>query len=95
MKKSGNIRFHWQKVLAKYPYIRMGIRRYQFMPKEYITKLEEIPNERIEKEVIKSLPKDFSKKIATSIRGLFFKRKQAREKKHKAKQKAKKAAQRK
>lgn len=24
MKKPGNIKFHWQKILSKYPYIKMG-----------------------------------------------------------------------
>lgn len=89
MDKPGALKFTWQKVLAKYPYIKMGIRRYQYKP-QYMTNLEEIPLERIEREVIKSLSKDFSKKIATRIRGAFFKRKKQREKVHRQKQREKK-----
>ena len=42
MKKPGNIRFHWQRVLAKYPYIKMGIRRYFFNPFVWLFSI--IPN---------------------------------------------------
>lgn len=95
MDKPGNIKFTWQKVLRKYRYIQMGIRRYQFKPAGYITGLEEIPRDRIEKEVIKSLSKDFSKSVATRLRGLMFRRKQEKERKRKAKLKAKRNKQRK
>lgn len=89
MDKPGQMKFHWQKVLRKYPYIKMGIRRYQYTPQAYITNLEEIPRDRIEKEVIKTLSKDFSKTVATRIRGLLFRRRQQKEKVRKQKAKAK------
>jgi hypothetical protein len=89
LEKPGNIKLHWKKILAKYPYIKMGIRRYQYKPSAYITKLEEIPLGQIQKEVTKTLSKDFSKKIMTRLRGLFFKKKQKREKTHRAKLKKK------
>jgi hypothetical protein len=94
MNRPGALKFTWQKVLRKYPYIQMGIRRYQFKPSGYITNLEQIPDDRIEKEVIKSLSKDFSKRVSTGIRGLLFRRKQAKEKAHRQKQKQKKAQRR-
>lgn len=89
--RPGNIKFTWQKVLGKYPYLKKGIRRYQFKPAGYITNLEEIPIEEIEKEVVKTLSKDFSKKITVGLRGLLAKRRKAVEKKKKVKAKKKKA----
>jgi len=90
MEKPGSIKFTWQKVLTKYPELKNGIRRYFFTPTYYITNLQKIPDDRIEKEVIKSLIKDFSKKVTTGIRGLISKAKKARERKRKAKLKKKK-----
>ena len=91
MQKPGNIKFHWQKVLARYPYLKMGIRRYQFKPADYITNLEQIPDDRIEKEIVKTYVKDFSKKVTVGIRGLLARRRKAAEQKKKQKAKQKKA----
>ena len=86
LEKPGNIRLNWQKILGRYPIIKMGIRRYQFKPSDYITNLEEIPLDRIQKEVTKTMVKDFSKKIVTRLRGLLFRRKQKKERAHRSKQ---------
>jgi hypothetical protein len=94
MEKPGNIKFHWQRVLTRYPYLKIGIRRYFFTPAYYITNLQKIPDDRIEKEVIKSLIKDFSKKVTTGIRGLISKAKKGREKKRKLKKKKQREKQR-
>lgn len=67
LEKSKNIKFTWRKVLAKYPYLKMGIRRYFFKPPYYIQNIEEIPYDKIEKEVVKSLFKDFSSKVKRKI----------------------------
>ena len=91
LEKPGNIKFHWQKVLARYSYLKMGIRRYQFKPADYITLLEEIPVDRIEKEVVKTMLKDFSKKVSVGIKGFFAKRRKALDKKKRAKLKKKQA----
>ena len=90
MERPGNIKFHWQKVLAQYPYIKTGIRRYFYTPTTYISKMEEIPDEKIHKEVVKGLIQDFSKKVTIGLRGRFAKMRQEREKKRKAKEKKRK-----
>jgi hypothetical protein len=83
--KPGNIKFTWRKVLAQYPYLKMGIRRYFYKPAYYIQKLEEIPVSRIEKEVISSITKDFSgkvkRKLISKIRKVFGSRKKHKSKK--------------
>lgn len=88
--KTKNIKFTWQKVIAKYPYLKPAIRRYFFKPNYYITKLEEIPLDEAEKAVISTFTKDFSKKIKTAILGKFrkafsFKKKAKKTKKKKRK----------
>lgn len=67
LNKSKDIKFTWKKVIAMYPYIKIGIRRYFFKPAYYIQKLEEIPIDRIEKEVVSSLIKDFSGKVKRKL----------------------------
>ena len=89
LEKPGNIKFHWQKVTSMYPYLKTGIRRYQFKPADYITSLEEIPIERIQKEVVKTMTRDFSKKITVGIRGLLARRRKVKEAKKRAKLKKK------
>jgi len=76
--KPGNIKFTWRKVLAKYPYLKPAIRRYFFKPNYYIRNLEEIPFDDIERVVISTFSKDFSKKITTALLGKFKKALKAR-----------------
>lgn len=66
-------KFHWQRVKAKYPDLEKGIRRYFFKPNYYITNLKEVPFEDIEKVVISTYSKDFSKKVVTTLRAKFRK----------------------
>jgi hypothetical protein len=73
LEKPGKPKFHWQKVLAKYPYLKPGIRRYFLKPSYYITNLKEVPFDEIEKVVISTLSKDFSKKITTALKSKFKK----------------------
>lgn len=73
LEKPGNIKFHWQKVQAKYPYLERAIRRYFFKPNYYISNLKEVPFEDIEKVVVSTFSKDFSKKITTALRAKFRK----------------------
>jgi len=91
--KPGNIKFTWRKVLAKYPYLKPAIRRYFFKPNYYIRNLEEIPFDDIERVVISTFSKDFSKKITTALLGKFkkaLKARSMRKKKKKRKIKRKK-----
>ena len=90
LEKPGNIKFHWQKVQAKYPYLQPAIRRYFFKPNYYIRNLKEVPFEDIEKVVISTFSKDFSKKITTALRAKFRKALSFRFGNKKKKQKIKK-----
>jgi hypothetical protein len=60
--------FSWKKIVARYPYLKPAIRRYQYMPKYYINNVKEIPLDQAEKEVIGTMAKDFSKKAAMAFR---------------------------
>jgi len=71
--RSGNIKFTWRKVISKYPYLKPAIRRYFFKPNYYIRNLEEIPFDNIEKVVVSTFSKDFSKKITTALLSKFKK----------------------
>lgn len=90
LEKPGNIRFTWKKIVAKYPYLKPAIRRYFFKPSYYIRSLEEIPLDDVERVVVSTFSKDFSKKIKMTLIGKFKKALKAREAAKKAK-KAKKA----
>ena len=87
--KTRNIKFTWRKVLAKYPYLKPAIRRYFFKPSYYIRSLEEIPFDDIEKVVISTFSKDFSKKIKVALLGKFRKALRARKLRKKPKRKKK------
>lgn len=76
--RTTNIKFTWRKVLSKYPYLKPAIRRYFFKPNYYIRNLEEIPFDDVEKAVISTYSKDFSKKITTALLGKFRKAIKAR-----------------
>lgn len=84
--KPGNIKFTWKKVLAKYPYLKPAVRRYFFKPSYYIKNLEEIPLDEVEKVVISTFSKDFSKKIKVALLSKF---KKAMKERFKQKQKRK------
>ena len=64
---SKNPKFTWEVVKRKYPYIQNAVRRYFFKPEYYITNLREIPFDQMEKAIVLSWAKDFSKKIKTSL----------------------------
>lgn len=66
-------KFTWRKIVAKYPYLKPAIRRYFFKPNYYIRNLEEIPLDEVEKVVISTFSKDFSKKIKTALLSKFKK----------------------
>lgn len=82
--KTKNPRFRWELVKKRYPYLENAIRRYFFQPGYYISKLKEIPFDDIEREVVSTYSKDFSKKVKSflrsKIRGIFKRRKKFKKK---------------
>ncbi len=71
--KKGKKKFTWQKVLSKYPYLKPAVRRYMLKPVYYIKDLEEIPLDNVEKVVISTFSKDFSKKVKSALMSKFRK----------------------
>ena len=71
LQSSRDVKFTWEKVKRKYPYLQNAIRRYFLKPTYYIKDLKEIPFEDMEKVVVSTFSKDFSKKIKTSLIGKF------------------------
>jgi hypothetical protein len=67
LQKKSDIRFTWERIQSHYPWLKNATRRYFFKPSYYITNLEEIPIANVQKEVISTWSKDFSKKIKTAI----------------------------
>lgn len=66
--KSKNIKFTWDLVKRKYPYLQVSIRRYFYKPNYYITKLEDLDTiEKIQKTIVGNLFKDFSKSIRRKL----------------------------
>jgi len=70
---NGNVKFTWQKVKRKYPYLQHAIRRYFYSPSYYISDLNAVPFENMEKVIISTWSKDFSKKLKVSLYGKFSK----------------------
>lgn len=67
MMATKNPKFTWQLVKRKYPFLQNAVRRYFYDPTYYIANLKEIPFDDIEKIVVSTWSKDFSKKVKTSI----------------------------
>lgn len=57
----GNVTLSWMDIVNKYPFLQLAIRRY-FLDKGYIVGVSEIPQEKMNDVVIKSLSADYSKK---------------------------------
>lgn len=75
MDKNKNIEITWKKIKAQYPYIQEGIRRYLYKPRYYIRRIQWIPPQEWQSEVVRSWHKDFSqqirKKIASKLKRFF------------------------
>lgn len=75
MQKNRNMRFTWELVKKRFPYLKHSIRRYFYSPSYYIRNPREIPIEEWENEVIRGWAKDFSmnvkRKIASKLKRLF------------------------
>jgi hypothetical protein len=64
---NGNVRLTWELVKKRYPFMQNAVRRYFFKPNYYITSLKEIPFDNMEKYIISTWSKDFSKKVKSSL----------------------------
>ena len=64
---NGNVRFTWNILKRRYPYLSHAVRRYFYSPNYYISKLQEIPFENMEQAIISTWSKDFSKKVKVSL----------------------------
>lgn len=68
---NGNVKFTWELVQRRYPYLKHAVRRYFFKPNYYINELIEVPWEDMEKVIVSTWSKDFSKKLRMSLLGKF------------------------
>ena len=64
-------RFTWELIKRKYPYIENAVRRYFFSPSYYIKNLKAIPFSEMEKAIVGSWAKDFSRKVKSSLLNKF------------------------
>jgi len=62
----GNILITWDMIQRRYPYLQIAIRRY-LLDRQLITELREIPTEDIEKVVVSTWAKDYSKQVIMSM----------------------------
>ena len=90
IEKPGQVKFTWKRVQSRWPFLEKAVRRYFFKPSYYIRNLEEIPFDEVEKVVISTWSKDFSKKITTSLLSKFKKALTFRKKANKKKKKKRK-----
>jgi hypothetical protein len=72
-RSNGNVKFTWNKVKSKYPYLKHAIRRYFYTPGYYISDLNHIPFENMEEVIVSTWSKDFSKKLKVSLFSKFSK----------------------
>ena len=66
-RSNGNVKFTWDVVKRKYPFMKHAIRRYFYSPNYYISKLKEVPFEDMEKVIVSTWSRDFSKKLKVSL----------------------------
>ena len=77
-RNQGNVRFTWEVVQRRYPYLKGAVRRYFFKPTYYIKDLKEVPFDMMEDVIVSTWSKDFSKKLKVSLLGKFRKAMRAR-----------------
>ena len=71
VQRNPNMRFTWEMVQRRYPYLKNAVRRYFFKPDYYITELIEVSWEDMEKVIVSTWSKDFSKKLKMSLLAKF------------------------
>lgn len=64
---NGNIKFTYDDMKRRYPWLRYGIRRYLTKPSYYIKDAINIPIENIEEAVLSTYNKDFSRKLKQEL----------------------------
>lgn len=65
--RTKNIKFTWNIIKKRYPYIAYAVRRYFYMPRYYIYDLSKIPEEAVQGVVAGSAARDFSKQIQAQL----------------------------
>ncbi len=85
LQNTSDVKFTWGLIKKRYPWLKVAIRRYFYQPNTYINALKEIPLEELDKYVVSTWHKDFSKKVKTELinkfRRVFMRRKDAKKKK--------------
>jgi len=66
-KSNGNLRFTYETVKRQHPQLLLGIRRYFIRPSYLIRDIQEVPFENMEKAIISTWSKDFSKKVRGAL----------------------------
>lgn len=64
---NGNIKFTYEDMKRRYPWLRYGVRRYMTKPTYYIQNAIEIPFEDAEEAVLSTYDKDFSRKVKQEL----------------------------
>jgi len=64
---NGNVKFAYDDMKRRYPWLRFGIRRYLTKPNRYIQNPVEIDFDNIEEAVVSTYDKDFSKKLKQEL----------------------------
>lgn len=67
LQSTNNVKFTWELVKRKYPWLKVAVRRYFFKPTYFIKNLKEVPLEDVNKVVISTWSKDFSKKVKSTL----------------------------
>ncbi len=70
-RNQGDVKFTWEVVKRRYPYLKGAVRRYFFKPSYFIKDLKEIPFDMMEDVIVSTWSKDFSKKLKVSLLGKF------------------------
>jgi hypothetical protein len=63
LRSNGNVRFTYETLKRRFPFMDIGIRRYMTKPNYYISNLVEIPFEDLEKAVVSTWNRDFSRSV--------------------------------
>jgi len=85
LEKTKDVKLTWGMIQEEYPQLKYAVRRYFFRPSYYITNIKEVPIADMEKVVISTWSKDFSRKIKTTLLSKFRRIMKNRSKKKKRK----------
>lgn len=78
---NGDIRFTYEDMKRRYPWMKYGIRRYMTKPTYYVQNPIEIPFDNVEEAVLSTYNKDFSEKVKRELASK-YKRVMSRTKEH-------------